>query len=32
MRGQGMDWMIHVVQDREKWWAAVNMGLNLLLP
>jgi hypothetical protein len=28
---EGMDW-IHVVKYREKWWAVVNVGMNLLLP
>jgi hypothetical protein len=25
----GMDW-IHVAQDRDQWWALVNMAMNFL--
>jgi len=28
---EGMDWM-HIVQDREQWWALVNKVMNLQVP
>jgi hypothetical protein len=28
---KGMDWM-RVVQDRDQWWAVVNMVMNLRVP
>jgi hypothetical protein len=27
----GMDWM-HLIQDRDQWWALVNMVMNLWVP
>jgi hypothetical protein len=27
----GMDWN-HLAQDRDQWWALVNMVINLLVP
>jgi hypothetical protein len=28
---RGMDW-IDLVQDRDRWWALVNAGMNLWVP
>jgi hypothetical protein len=28
---EGVDWM-HLAQDREKWWALVNMVMNIWVP
>jgi hypothetical protein len=28
--GGGVDW-IHLAQDRDRWWAVVNMAMNLLV-
>jgi hypothetical protein len=27
----GMDW-VHLAQDRDKWWALLNMVMNLQVP
>jgi len=31
IRCEGVGW-IHVVQDRDKWWALVNTVMNLWIP
>jgi hypothetical protein len=28
---EGVDWM-HLAQDRDQWWALVNMVMNLWVP
>jgi hypothetical protein len=28
---KGVDWM-HLIQDRDKWWAVVNTVMNLRVP
>jgi hypothetical protein len=28
---QDVDWM-HLIQDRDQWWALVNMVMNLQVP
>jgi hypothetical protein len=28
---EGVDWM-HLAQDRDQWWALVNMVMNLHVP
>jgi hypothetical protein len=28
---EGVDWM-HLAQDRDQWWAVVNMVMNLRVP
>jgi hypothetical protein len=28
---EGVDWM-HLAQDRDQWWALVNMVMSLLVP
>jgi hypothetical protein len=30
-RGEGVDW-IHLAQDRDQWWALVNIVMNLWVP
>jgi hypothetical protein len=30
-RWEGVDWM-HLAQDRDQWWALVNMLMNLWVP
>jgi len=30
-RWEGVDW-IHLAQDRDQWWALVNMVMNLRVP
>jgi hypothetical protein len=29
--GEGMDW-IELAQDRDRWWAVVNVVMSLLVP
>jgi hypothetical protein len=31
MGWEGVDWM-HLAQDRDQWWALVNMVMNLRVP
>jgi len=31
MRWKGVDW-VHLGQDRDQWWAVVNMVINLWVP
>jgi hypothetical protein len=31
IRWQGVDWT-HLAQDRDQWWAPVNMVMNLQVP